>query len=92
MNPTEARSIKHGALMSFLAWIVLGLIAGFIAAKIVNKRGEGFFLDTILGIVGAVAGGGIFTAFGGARLFSILEAAVGAVVVLAVYHALRRRA
>jgi len=60
--------------MSFLAWIV-------IAAKIVNKQGEGFFLDTILGIVGAVAGGRIFTAFGGARLFSMLEAAVGAVVV-----------
>ena len=50
--------------MSFLTWIVLGLIAGFIASKIVNKQGEGFFLDIILGIVGAVAGGCIFSAFG----------------------------
>ena len=81
--------------MSFLAWIVLGLIAGFIASKIVNKEGEGFFLDIILGIVGAVAGGWIFSAFGahgvtGVNLYSILVAVVGAIVVLALYHALRR--
>ncbi len=83
--------------MSFLAWIVLGLIAGFIASKIVNKQGEGFFLDIILGIVGAVAGGWIFSAFGaqgvsGINLYSILVAVIGAVVVLALYHALRRAA
>jgi uncharacterized membrane protein YeaQ/YmgE (transglycosylase-associated protein family) len=83
--------------MSYLAWIVLGLIAGFIASKIVNKHGEGFLLDIILGIVGAVAGGWIFSAFGahgvtGVNLYSILVAVVGAVVVLAVYHALRRPA
>src|SRR5437660_10000644 len=42
--------------MSIIGWIVLGLIAGFIASKIVNKRGEGFVLDVLLGIVGAVVG------------------------------------
>jgi len=83
--------------MSFLAWIVLGLIAGFIASKIVNKQGEGFFLDIILGIVGAVAGGWIFSAFGahgvtGVNVYSILVAVLGAIVVLALYHALRRPA
>ena len=83
--------------MSVLAWIVLGLIAGFIASKIVNKQGEGFFLDIILGIVGAVAGGWIFSAFGahgvsGVNLYSIMVAVIGAVVVLTVYHALRRPA
>ena len=83
--------------MSFLAWIVLGLIAGFIASKIVNKQGDGFFLDIILGIVGAVAGGWIFSAFGahgvtGVNLYSILVAVVGAIVVLVLYHALRRTA
>ena len=83
--------------MSFLAWIVLGLIAGFIASKIVNKQGEGFFLDIILGIVGAVAGGWIFSALGahgvtGVNLYSILVAVIGAIVVLALYHALRRPA
>jgi uncharacterized membrane protein YeaQ/YmgE (transglycosylase-associated protein family) len=46
--------------MSVIAWIVLGLIAGFIAAKIVNKQGAGFFLNIVLGIVGALVGGSSF--------------------------------
>jgi uncharacterized membrane protein YeaQ/YmgE (transglycosylase-associated protein family) len=83
--------------MSFLAWIVLGLIAGFIGSKLVNKTGEGFFLDIVLGIVGAVVGGWLFNAFGasgvsGVNLYSLLVAVVGAVVVLVAYHALRRAA
>jgi uncharacterized membrane protein YeaQ/YmgE (transglycosylase-associated protein family) len=83
--------------MSFLAWILLGLIAGFIASKIVNKQGEGFFLDIILGIVGSVAGGWIFSMLGaqgvtGVNLYSILVAVIGAIVVLFIYHALRRAA
>jgi uncharacterized membrane protein YeaQ/YmgE (transglycosylase-associated protein family) len=81
--------------MSFLAWIVLGLVAGFIASKIVNKTGEGFVLDIILGIVGAVAGGWLFNMFGaagvsGLNLYSLLVSVVGAIVVLVVYHAVRR--
>ncbi len=81
--------------MSFLAWIVLGLVAGFIASKIVNKTGDGFFLDIILGIVGSIAGGYLFNTFGaagvsGLNLYSLLVAVVGAVVVLVVYHAIRR--
>ena len=81
--------------MSFLAWIVLGLIAGFIASKIVNKTGEGVVLDIILGIIGAVVGGWLFNTFGhvgvtGINLYSILVAVVGAVIVLVIYHALVR--
>jgi uncharacterized membrane protein YeaQ/YmgE (transglycosylase-associated protein family) len=81
--------------MSILAWIVLGLIAGFVGSKIVNKSGEGFFLDIILGIVGAVVGGWLFARFGaagvtGLNLYSLLVAVVGAVVVLLLYHAVRR--
>jgi uncharacterized membrane protein YeaQ/YmgE (transglycosylase-associated protein family) len=81
--------------MSILAWIVLGLIAGFIGSKIVNKRGEGLFLDIILGIVGAVVGGWLFRTFGaagvtGLNIYSLAVAIVGAIVVLLVYHALRR--
>ena len=81
--------------MSFLAWIVLGLIAGFIGSKIVNKRGEGIFLDIILGIVGALVGGWLFTTFGasgvtGLNLYSFAVAIVGSIVVLLVYHAIRR--
>ena len=83
--------------MSFLAWIVLGLIAGFIGSKVVNKSGEGFFLDIILGIVGAVVGGWVFSLVGGhgvngVNLYSIVVAAIGAILVLMIYHALFRRA
>ncbi len=83
--------------MSFLAWIVLGLIAGFIGSKIVNKKGDGMVLDILLGIVGAVVGGWLVGFFGyggvsGINLYSILVAVIGAVVVLFVFHALRRAA
>jgi uncharacterized membrane protein YeaQ/YmgE (transglycosylase-associated protein family) len=82
--------------MSFIAWIVLGLIAGFIASKIVNKSGEGMILDIILGIVGAVVGGYLFQTFGmpgvtGVNLYSVLVAVVGAIVFLVIYHAIFRR-
>ena len=72
--------------MSILAWIVLGLIAGFIRSKIVNKSGDGFFLDIILGIVGAVVGGYIASALGispqGGLIYTILIAIGGAVLVV----------
>lgn len=81
--------------MSFLVWIILGLFAGFIGSKIVNKRGEGLFLDIVLGIVGAIVGGWLFTMFGargvsGLNLYSLLVAVIGAVVVLVIFHAVRR--
>ncbi len=83
--------------MSIFAWIILGLVAGFIGSKIVNKRGEGLVLDLVLGIVGAIAGGWLFNTFGasgvtGLNLYSLMVAVVGAVVVLVVYHAIRRAA
>jgi uncharacterized membrane protein YeaQ/YmgE (transglycosylase-associated protein family) len=79
--------------MSFLSWIVLGLLAGFIGSKIVNKRGEGILLDVVLGIVGAIAGGWVFSLFGasgatGLNLYSLLVAVVGAILVLLLYHAI----
>jgi uncharacterized membrane protein YeaQ/YmgE (transglycosylase-associated protein family) len=79
--------------MSFLAWIVLGLIAGFIASKIVNQSSSGAVIDIVLGIVGAVVGGWLFNTIGhvgvtGVNLYSILVAVVGAVIVLFIYHAL----
>jgi uncharacterized membrane protein YeaQ/YmgE (transglycosylase-associated protein family) len=80
--------------MSIIAWIILGLIAGFIASKLVNHQGEGVLLDIVLGIVGAIVGGWIMAAVGGQgvtgfNIYSILVAIGGAVVVLVVYHALR---
>jgi uncharacterized membrane protein YeaQ/YmgE (transglycosylase-associated protein family) len=82
--------------MSILAWLVLGLISGFIASKLVNKTGEGVLLDIVLGIVGAVVGGWLFNTLGhsgvtGLNIYSMFVAVVGAVVVLVVYHALFRR-
>jgi uncharacterized membrane protein YeaQ/YmgE (transglycosylase-associated protein family) len=82
--------------MSIIAWIILGLIAGFIGSKIVNKSGEGILLDIVLGIVGAVVGGWLFSLLGahgvtGLNLYSLLVAVVGAVIFLLIYHALFRR-
>lgn len=80
--------------MSILAWVVLGLIAGFIGSKLVNRTGEGVMLDIVLGIVGAVVGGWVFTMFGaqgvnGLNLYSLVVSVIGAVLVLVVYHAMR---
>ena len=82
-------------LIDLLQWIVLGLFAGFIASKIVNKRGEGLVMDVILGVIGAVIGGWIFRTLGtagatGFNLWSLLVAVVGAVSVLLIWHVVRR--
>ena len=82
--------------MSILAWIVLGLVAGFIGSKLVNKTGEGLLLDLVLGIVGAVVGGFLFNMFGasgvtGLNIYSLVVAVIGAVVVLVLYHMVFRR-
>jgi uncharacterized membrane protein YeaQ/YmgE (transglycosylase-associated protein family) len=79
--------------MSIIGWIVLGLIAGFIASKIVNRAGEGILMDIVLGIVGAVVGGFIFNTFGAAgvtgfNLYSMIVAIVGAIILLVIYHAI----
>ncbi len=81
--------------MSIFAWIILGLLAGFIGSKIVNRSGEGILLDIVLGVLGAVIGGWIFNFFGhagvtGLNLYSLLVAVVGSIIFLVAYHALRR--
>ncbi|MCA9622656.1 MAG: GlsB/YeaQ/YmgE family stress response membrane protein [Myxococcales bacterium] len=82
--------------MSFLAWIFFGLLAGFIASRIVNSRGAGVVADIILGVVGAVVGGLLFNLVGavgvtGFNIWSLFVAVVGAVILLAAYHALAGR-
>ena len=80
--------------MSVVAWIILGLISGFIGSKIVNSSGQGMLLDIVLGIIGAIVGGFIATnllGFGGVsgfNLYSLLVAIAGAVVVLLLYRTL----
>ena len=82
--------------MSLLAWLVVGLIGGFLASKVVNKSGEGLVMDIVLGVVGALVGGFLFNMFGasgatGINLYSIFVAFIGAVVVLLIYHMVFRR-
>jgi uncharacterized membrane protein YeaQ/YmgE (transglycosylase-associated protein family) len=77
--------------MGVIAWIILGLVAGFIGSKVVNKTGSGLLMDIVLGIVGAVVGGFVFNLFGmtgvtGLNIYSMIVAIVGAILVLWVYH------
>ena len=81
--------------MSIIAWIILGLIAGFIGSKIVNKTGEGFFLDIALGVIGAIVGGFLFNMIGhegvtGLNIWSLFVSVIGAIVVLLIYRAVVR--
>lgn len=89
--------------MGFIAWIVLGLVAGFLASKIVNKSGGGLITDLILGIVGGLVGGLIVdkipalgNLFGhinilGFALGPLIIAVLGSILVLALYHAVVKR-
>ena len=76
--------------------MVLGLIAGFVASKIVNKTGEGVVMDIVLGVVGAVGGGWLFHQFGqpgitGLNVWSVVVAVIGAAILLVLYHAVQGR-
>jgi uncharacterized membrane protein YeaQ/YmgE (transglycosylase-associated protein family) len=82
--------------MSIIGWLILGLISGFIASKIVNDSGQGLVLNIVLGIVGAIVGGFIFSSFGGApvtgfNLYSMFVSVIGAIVVLFLYHLIAGR-
>jgi uncharacterized membrane protein YeaQ/YmgE (transglycosylase-associated protein family) len=83
-------------LMGIFSWIILGLIAGFIGSKIVDRQGQGFWLNIVLGVAGALVGGFLFELFGvsgvtGLNIYSMIVAVVGAVVVLLAYNALSAR-
>ena len=84
--------------MGIISWIILGLIAGFIGSKIVNKTGSGIVMDIALGVVGAIVGGFIGGQIGRVQQSSILSvwnvilAVIGACLVLLVYHKVIDRA
>jgi uncharacterized membrane protein YeaQ/YmgE (transglycosylase-associated protein family) len=83
-------------VMGILSWLILGLIAGFVGSKIVNKSGDGLIMDIVLGIVGAFVGGFVFHLLGfagvtGLNIYSMIVAIVGAIVVLVAYHAIAGR-
>jgi uncharacterized membrane protein YeaQ/YmgE (transglycosylase-associated protein family) len=80
--------------MNVISWIVLGLIAGFLGSTLVNKRGEGMFGDIILGVIGALVGGWVFSLMGsvgvtGFNIWSLFVAVIGAVLSLVLWHAVR---
>lgn len=79
--------------MGVISWIVLGVLAGFFGSRIVNKTGQGFVLNLVIGIVGAIVGGVIATTLGlsgvsGVNIWSVLVATGGAVVALFAYNSL----
>ena len=81
--------------MGVLTWILLGLIAGFIASKLVNRHGSGLVLDIVLGVFGALLGGWLFSALGshgatGFNFHSLLVSVAGAVLILLTFHTLKR--
>jgi uncharacterized membrane protein YeaQ/YmgE (transglycosylase-associated protein family) len=82
--------------MGIISWIILGLIAGFIGSKIVDKQGQGFWLNIALGIIGALVGGFLFDLIGssgvtGLNIWSMIVAVIGSVVVLLIYNAVAGR-
>jgi uncharacterized membrane protein YeaQ/YmgE (transglycosylase-associated protein family) len=82
--------------MSIIAWLVLGLISGFIGSKIVNNEGKGIIGDIIVGVIGAFLGGFVFNLFGasgvtGLNLYSLLVAVIGSVLLLGMFYTYRNR-
>ena len=78
--------------MSVVVWMLFGLVAGFVASKLVNSTGASAWLDSVLGVVGALIGGFLFNQIGvvgltGFNLWSLFVAVAGASVFLFVYHA-----
>jgi uncharacterized membrane protein YeaQ/YmgE (transglycosylase-associated protein family) len=72
-----------------ISWILIGLIAGWLAGKIARGAGYGCITDIILGLVGSVLGGWLFMKlgiFGGGFLYSLAAATVGAVILVAIVH------
>jgi uncharacterized membrane protein YeaQ/YmgE (transglycosylase-associated protein family) len=87
---------QESSTLSFVAWIVIGLVTGFIGSKILNKTRRGLGRDCLIGIVGAFVSGfltNLLGKSGGSNqdFYSLVVAAVGAVVFMFVYHALFRR-
>jgi uncharacterized membrane protein YeaQ/YmgE (transglycosylase-associated protein family) len=97
-RPVDSRrsATPKGNAMFVSAWILLGLLSGFISGLLANASGTGIVLDFVLGTIGATGGGFFFTILGEEdvddfRLWSLLGAAIGAVAILVVAHAAAAR-
>jgi len=82
--------------MGVIAWIIVGLIAGWLANLILKGRGGGLFGNLAVGLIGAIVGGWLFGAFGiiAAPGFGpqLVSATIGAIVLLLIWGAIRGRA
>jgi uncharacterized membrane protein YeaQ/YmgE (transglycosylase-associated protein family) len=80
--------------MGFLAWIVVGLIAGWLAGQVMKGGGYGVLVDIILGILGGVLGGWIFGMLGiwpaGGMIGAIIVAFIGAVILVGLTHLIKK--
>jgi uncharacterized membrane protein YeaQ/YmgE (transglycosylase-associated protein family) len=73
-----------------VSWLLLGLIAGWLAGKLARGRGYGCITDIILGLIGSYLGGWIFLKLrilGGGFLYSLAAATLGAVILVSIAHA-----
>ena len=87
----ETKGISVYLPSGFWGWIIIGLIAGWLAGKISRGRGFGCITDIVLGLIGGVLGGWIFTKLGivgysSSFLYSLAAATVGAVIIVAIAH------
>ena len=77
-----------------LYWIVIGLIAGWLAGQVMRGGGYGILVDIILGMLGGIVGGWVFGMLGiwraGGMIGSIIVAFVGAVILVAITRVLKR--
>jgi uncharacterized membrane protein YeaQ/YmgE (transglycosylase-associated protein family) len=93
-NIDKREANKKEAKMGFLAWIVVGLIAGWLAGQVMKGGGYGVLVDIILGILGGLLGGWLFGMMGiwpgGGMIGSIIVAFVGAVILVAISRMLKR--
>ena len=79
--------MERSLQISISGWIIIGLIAGWLAGKMSRGRGFGCLADIILGLIGALLGGWIFTKMGilgGGFVYSLAAATVGAMVLVSV--------
>ena len=87
---TRQVDVEVGWPNSLFGWLLLGLIAGWLAGKLSRGSGFGCIGDIVLGLIGSVVGGWIFTKLGivhaNTFLFSLAAATVGAVLLVAIAH------
>ena len=85
----QTRIVTVDYQRSLLGWVIIGLIAGWLAGKIARGEGYGCITDIVVGLIGSVVGGWIFVKLGllgGGFLYSLAAATLGAVILVSIVH------